>query len=179
MRNDSFCFLVIILASITTGCASKRLCCRGQVQGVVKIQPSRPAEYVDVTAEARARAEAQVQSEARARIVARPAYEPISRPPQSIGEWGVRNRSGLRVEVWFCSPTLSGCTFVGRLNNREYMVVEAPSNGARYQAKLLVPNTDGGIDEIVAPVIPVEPNYDGWFVVAPPVADHKKKGSHQ
>src|SRR3989344_2212686 len=100
---------------------------------------------------------------------------PISRPPQSNGEWGIRNRSGLRVEVWFC-PASSRCDFVGRLGNREYMIVEAPRNGARYQAKLLVPNTDGGLDEVSAPVIPIEPGYDGWFVVAPPVASHKKGG---
>ncbi len=101
-------------------------------------------------------------------------YAPVSRPPQSAGEWGIRNRSGLRVEVWFCLDSSHCDQFIGRLNNREYMIIEAPRSGARYQAKLLVPNTDGGIDEVTAPVIPIEPSYDGWFVVAPPVASQKK-----
>lgn len=179
-QKASFCFLAVILASMTTGCAGKRLCCRGQAQKVAKLEPARPERPVqvpDVQADARAQAEAdaRARAEARTRATSKASYEPVSRPPQALGEWGIRNRSGLRAEIWFCPAAPSSCEFVGRLNNREYMVVEAPRNGARYQAKLLVPNTDGGIDDVVTPVIPVEPNYDGWFVVAPPV-DLKKGG---
>lgn len=158
--------------------AARRQGKRGsELPGLPNFPPNYPGlsqRQGEASASASAQASASVEPTGPG-YTSRVPYTPISRPPQAMGEWGIRNRSGLRVEIWFCQDSSRCDQFIGRLNNREYMVVEAPRRGARYQAKLLVPNTEGGIDEVSAPVIPVEPSFDGWFVVAPPVA-HKKGG---